>query len=274
MMLPSFSKRPLASLLALLAIPFAFSAHTAVAQVLSTDGGIRGVLLVGKFRAQRELTQMSLEDWRNTLITELVGRTRDTVGYYQSLNDADLAGGGALLVYLRYTGSWTDQQIRTMSADDMRNTVIVEVAAQTGLGRGTLQALSNMDLIQRVLGRPSYVRGVLLVGRFRAQRELTQMSLEDWRNTLITELVGRTRDTVGYYQSLNDADLAGGGALLVYLRYTGSWTDQQIRTMSADDMRNTVIVEVAAQTGRDDLQALRDMEVVRLTLERPVTVLR
>ena len=32
------------------------------------------------------------EDRRNTLITELAGRTNDTVSHYQSLNDADLAG--------------------------------------------------------------------------------------------------------------------------------------------------------------------------------------
>jgi hypothetical protein len=93
------------------------------------------VLLVGKFRTQPELKAMSPEDRRNTLITELAARTKDTVGFYQSLNDADLAGAGALLVHLRQTGNRTDRQIKTLSADDMRNTVIVEVAAQTGRGR-------------------------------------------------------------------------------------------------------------------------------------------
>jgi hypothetical protein len=178
-----------------------------------------------------------------------------------------------LLVYLRGTGSRTDQQIKTMSADDMRNTVIVEVGAQTGRGRD-LQALSNKELIQLVLGRDSYVRGVLLIGKFRTQQQLNGMSRDDQRNTLITELAGRTKDTVGHYQSLNDADLAGAGALLLYLRDTGSRTDQQIKTMSADDMRNTVIVEVGAQTGRGrDLQALSNIDLVTLVLERPTQFL-
>src|SRR4029079_6965784 len=137
----------------------------------------------------------------------------------------------------------TDQQIKTMTADDMRNTVIVEVAAQTGRG-SDLQALSDAELVQLVLGRASYIRGVLLVGKFRTQQQLNRMSAEDWRNTLITELVGRTKDTVSHYQSLNQPDLAGAGGLLVYLRETRSRTDQQIKTMTADDMRNTVIVEV------------------------------
>ena len=112
-------------------------------------------------------------------------------------------------MYLRETGSRTDQQIKTMTADDMRNTVIVEVAAQGG--RGSLQALANRELIQRVLGATSYVRGALLVGRFRTQAQLNGMSADDRRNTLITELAGRTRDTVGHYQSRNDADLGGAG---------------------------------------------------------------
>ncbi|MGI8501648.1 MAG: hypothetical protein ACR2LR_10980, partial [Hassallia sp.] len=184
-----------------------------LAQAIAWDGGISGVLLVGKFRTQQQLNKISFGDQRNTLITELVGRTKDSVGYYQSLNDYDLGGTGALLVYLRETGSRTDQQITTMSADDIRNTVIVEVAAQTGRGRD-LQGLKNTQLIQLILGQDSYIRGVLLVGKFRTQQQLNKMSFGDQRNTLITELVGRTKDSVGYYQSLNDYDLGGTGALL------------------------------------------------------------
>lgn len=228
----------------------------------------RGVLLVGTFRTQQQLNGMSPDDQRNTLITELAGRTKDTVGYYQSLNDHELAGAGALLVYLRATGSRTDPQITTMSADDMRNTVIVEVNAQTSRGRD-LQSLSNMELIQLVLRRPSYIRGVLLLGKFRTQQQLNGISSDSQRNTLITELAGRTKDAVGYYQSLSDRNLAGAGALLVYLRGTGSRTDQQIKTMSADDMRNTVIVEVGAQTGDGRaLQALSNVELIHLVFLR------
>lgn len=92
------------------------------------------------------------------------------------------------------------------------------------------------------------------------------MSGEDQRNTLIVELAGRTRGSVASYQALGDGDLAGAGALLVYLRGTRSRTDAQIRTMSADDMRNTVIVEINAQTRRSDLQALTNMQLALLAL--------
>jgi hypothetical protein len=140
---------PLRRLLVFLAISFCFSVYTVIGQSTAGNGDIGSVLVVGKFRTQEQLNGMSPEDQRNTLITELVGRTKDGVKYYQSLNDSDLAGAGALLVYLRGTGSRTDPQIKTMSADDMRNTVIVEVGAKSGRGR-ELQALSNMDLVKMV----------------------------------------------------------------------------------------------------------------------------
>jgi hypothetical protein len=46
------------------------------------------------------------------------------------------------------------QQIKTMSVDDMRNTVIAEVGTQIKRGHD-LQALNNMHLIKLVLYRPT-----------------------------------------------------------------------------------------------------------------------
>src|SRR6266849_2167285 len=159
------NKRRLTGVFVCLATSVCLVGQSILAQDIEWDGGIRGVLLMGKFRTTPQLNATSFGDERNTLITELVGRTRSPLSEFQSFKDADLAGAGALLVYLRETGSRTDQQIKAMSVDDMRNTVIVEVGAQGG--RGNLQALGNRDLIQRALGATSYVRGALLVGRFR-----------------------------------------------------------------------------------------------------------
>ena len=112
---------------------------------------VGGMLQRGKFRTREQLDSMSSDDRRNTLITELAGRTKNAVSYYQSLNDTDLVGAGALLVFLRETGSRTDQQIKTMSADNMRNTVIVEVNVRTGRGVRDLQALSSLNVAKLVL---------------------------------------------------------------------------------------------------------------------------
>jgi hypothetical protein len=207
---------------------------------------IRGVLLTGRFRSQRDLNGMSDDDQRNTLITELVGRTNQPVGHYQAMDDATLAGAGAVLVFVREAGVRDDAAIRMMSDDDLRNTLIVEIAAVTG--RSDLQGLNNLDLVQLGLrGDNSYIKGVMMMGRFRNFRQLNAMSADGQRNTLITELVGRTNQPVGHYQAMDDATLAGAGAILVFIREARIRDDATIRTMSDDDLRNTAIVEIAAQ---------------------------
>jgi len=240
------------------------------------DISIRGVMLAGKFRTQRELNTMSRDDQRNTLIVELAGRSNQSGAFYQGLNDEQLAGTGAVLVFLREAKIRTDQEIKMMTADDQRNVMIVEMGSQTGLG-SSLQGLGNLDLALLALGkvgpgglptdqgRGSYIRGVLLAGKFRSQRELNTMSTEDQRNTLIVELTGRTNQSVGHFQSLNDITLAGTGAILVFLRTEGIRTDAQLKTMSDDDMRNTMIVEMGRQTGLDaQLQGLDNLALVRM----------
>ena len=228
---------------------------------------IHGVLLLGKFRSQGDMQAMSFGDQRNTLIVELVNRTRDGVAFYQGLDDNGLAGAGALLVFLREGHRRTDAELKAISAGDMRNTMIVELAAQTHLAIPALQALPDLELIHLLMGpERAYIRGVLLVGKFRTQLELNAMSGDDQRNTLIVELANRTSHSVPFYQARNDADLAGMGALLVYLRHVQSRSDAQIKSMSADDMRNTVIVEVHALTRRSDLQALTDMQLALVAL--------
>lgn len=92
---------------------------------------------------------MSHEAQRNTLIVELTGRTNQA--NYQSYDDRELAGAGALLVFLRKAGIRTDAQVKTLTADDMRNLVIVEIDAQTGHGK-SLQGWQNIDLVRVGLG--------------------------------------------------------------------------------------------------------------------------
>lgn len=112
---------------------------------------IRGVLVAGQFRTQHEVNTMSADDQRNTLIVELVGRTNQPGDHFQAMDDATLAGTGAVLVFLRTAGIRTDEQLKSISDDDQRNILIVEIGDQTGLGR-ELQALSNMDLVLLGLG--------------------------------------------------------------------------------------------------------------------------
>src|SRR5215216_4770462 len=143
---------------------------------------LRGVLLAGNFRTHHELLTMSNDDQRNTLIVELTAHSNQTD--YQAYDDYALAGMGAVLVFLRESKIRDDAALQTMSADDQRNTLIVEIDAQTHLG-DRLQSLRNMDLVRLGLGvdprvvipslpppRPtSLIRGVLLAGHFRTHHE-------------------------------------------------------------------------------------------------------
>lgn len=153
---------------------------------------------------------------------------------------------------------------------------VMNYCNKDGNMKGNLTA-KDIAGLQRIYGFPSEpvvweesVGGMLLAGKYRSREELNKMSSADRRNTLITELANRTKDAVSYYQSLNDTDLAGVGALLVFLRESRSRTDQQIKTMSANEMRNTVIVEVNIRTNRslNDIQALTNMNMARLVIKR------
>jgi hypothetical protein len=215
---------------------------------------------------------MSSEDQRNTLIVELTAYSNQS--NYQSFDDATLAGMGAVLVFLRGAGIRDDDGLKAMSADDQRNTLIVEIGAQNPHMADRLQGFSSMDLVLLGLGgdepgaslhQPTYLRGVLLVGKFRTQYELNKLSADDQRNTLIVELTAHSNQS--NYQSYDDYTLAGMGAVMVFLREAGIRDDATLETMSADDQRNTLIAEIGAQTGLGSrLQGLHNMDLVRLAL--------
>jgi hypothetical protein len=225
---------------------------------------IRGVLLAGKFRTHHQLNGMSNDDQRNTLIVEMAGRTNQSGAHFQSMDDVTLAGAGAVLIFLRTGRIRTDAELKTISDDDQRNILIVELAGQTKLSGPVLQGMSNLDLVLLGLGKgSSFIRGVLLAGEFRTQHELNVMSHDDQRNTLIVEMAGRTNQSGAHFQSLDDVTLAGAGAVLVFLREAGIRTDAQLKTMSDDGQRNTLIVEIDGQTHLgSQLQGLKNMDLV------------
>jgi hypothetical protein len=217
---------------------------------------------------------MSAGDQRNTLIVEMTKHSNQQTAHFQSLNDSQLAGAGAVMVFLLKGGIRDANALKTMSDDDQRNTAIVEVAAQTHLGK-TLQGNSNIDLVALALGQnlqgsltlSTFIRGVLLAGGFRTHHDLIAMSDGDQRNTLIVEMTKHSNQQTAHFQSLNDFQLAGAGAAMVFLLKGGIRDANALKTMSDDDQRNTAIVEVAAQTHLGNkLQGLRTIDVVAAAL--------
>lgn len=227
---------------------------------------IRGALLAGHFRSWRDLGSMDPEDQRNTLITELSARTAEPAGALQARNDLDLSGAGALFVLLRTAGIRGDAALRRMTVDDQRNTLITELAAVTELGV-RLQGLSNLELVRLALRGSGGVRGVLLAGGFLGWRELNATSSDDQRNALIANLVHLCRQDGGFFQGMDDATLAGCGAVSVLLRDAGIRDAATLAGLTADEQRNILIVEVDGFTheGRD-LQRLGNGDLVRIAL--------
>jgi len=233
------------------------------------DRYLHGLLLAGKFRRENEIDRMLYEEQRNTLITELANRTAHPIATLQSLDNVQLTNAGALLVMLRAARLRDDAMMKTMTIEDMRSVLAVDTATHSGLTIPQLLAAGPIDLVLAALGsRAAFLRGVLLAGGFRTAAELNTMSTDDQRNTLIVELAGRTNHPVPYLQRLGSSDLGGIGALLVFLRVTGIRTDAELKTMSADDMRNTLIVETANQTRLDVgmLQAMSNLTLVATAL--------
>jgi len=235
---------------------------------------VRGALLAGRFRTQHELDGISNDDQRNILIVEMGGHTNQPRSHFQAMNDSTLAGAAAVYIFLRDARIRTEQQLKAISDDDQRNILIVELGAQTGLG-ASLQGLNNIELLLLGLGKSlpgdlrqgSFLRGVLLAGQFRTQRELSGMSNDDQRNTLIVEMAGRTNQPRGHFQAMDDFTLSGAGAVYVFLRNARIRTEQQLKAISDDDQRNILIVELGAQTGLGSkLQGLRNLDLVRLGL--------
>jgi hypothetical protein len=110
------------------------------------------------------------------------------------------------------------------------------------------------------------ISNVLIVGRFRRESDLVGISLDDQRNILITELGGRTNQSGGYYQSLDNDTLAGVGAMLVFVRAAKIRTDETLKTLTDDDIRNIFIVEIWGRTSRTDLQGLSNIQLVHVAL--------
>jgi len=247
---------------------------------------IRGVLLAGKFRTYHELNEMSHEDQRNTLIVELAGHTNQSVSHFQSLSDVKLAGAGAVMVFLREAKIRDERALKAISDDDQRNILIVELGAQTHADARTLQGMSNMDLVLLALGnmfpgalpgeadsRGTWIRGVLLAGKFRSHHDLNTMSADDQRNTLIVELTKHTNQSVGHFQAMDNATLAATGALMVFLRETRIRDDRSLKSISDDDQRNILIVEIDNQVLKSDghrqgsrLQGMNNLALVRIGL--------
>jgi hypothetical protein len=104
-------------------------------------------------------------------------------------------------------GSWrTQAQAQTMSNGDLRNTLIVVMTQHTKQPVKYFQGLADNDLV----GRGAIIVSLLQMGS-RTPADMTQMTDDDERNTIIVEFNNRAGLPIPYLQGKNDLDLVQMG---------------------------------------------------------------
>jgi len=115
--------------------------------------GFDEVLLAGGWRTKTELSAMSVDDKRNTLIVELNQHSTDSISVLQGKNNQALAEHGLINLWLSNNNIRTPQQLAEMSLGNQRNTVIVEINKRIGTPIPDLQAKNNgllLDIVENV----------------------------------------------------------------------------------------------------------------------------
>jgi len=114
------------------------------------------------------------------------------------------------------------------------------------------------------------LNGVILFGGWRTEAQLESMSEDDKRNTVIVELDGITSYSVSELQGKDSTgslgSLVGIAELAIFLRDLCFRTTVALSSMTYDDIRNTLIVELesASDYSIADLQAKNDAELAAL----------
>ena len=110
-------------------------------------GLIRGVLLLGGFRTQAELTRLSGPQWRDALIVALSNRTAASYQSLDVLKNDELAALGGLFVYLQQTPDFDPVKVASLGVADLRQAVRADLRRQTGMPAARLAAMSDADLL-------------------------------------------------------------------------------------------------------------------------------
>lgn len=96
----------------------------------------------------------------------------------------------------------TARELATMSDGDVRNTLIVELSRRCSDGTTALQGKSTQALSEHAM-----ISLWLVEASVRTAAQLAQMSLNDQRNTTISELCKQAGATVSVLQAMNNFDL-------------------------------------------------------------------
>ena len=111
---------------------------------------------------------------------------------------------------LQFLMGRSSASVTSMSSEDKRNTLIVDLNSITSHSISELQAMSTTGTLGSLVGLAS-ISGFLLTRNIRTAYELSSMSYDDQRNTLIVDFNEVTGKSISSLQSLGDFALAEVG---------------------------------------------------------------
>ena len=265
-----------------------------------------GILVAGKWRTQDEVNKASADGIRNTLIVELSGHTNQPGGYFQGKKDVELVGIGAVVVFLLRAGIRDRAALTTMSDDDQRKALIVENNRRyTDRTIPQLQAMTNQELVQMGLQWFSASQFYLQNANNRPDSgnvigtEVRLVATDDGLGSY--NVLGAWKDSRDcyYFNDYMEGDNAKRETWIVSkvnpftiemtpggILVAGKWrTQDQVNKAKAEDIRNTLIVELSKRSIRpggyfqgknnDELVGFGAMVVFLLKFEiRPDTWLK
>lgn len=113
----------------------------------------------------------------------------------------------------------------------------------------------------------TYMLNALIGTEWRTPSQLVEMSTDDWRIALTDELVERSADERDSISQKPDEELAYHALMNNWLFAAQIRTEEQLRTMSLDDQRNTVIVENHSQDEGDDMDQKSNWELITIAYQ-------
>jgi len=94
------------------------------ATLVKNEDILAKTLLYTEWATVPSIMSMPYADLRNSLISVLAGKCNNPLSSLQSMRDYDLAWGSLMYKFLIDSGTKTDPELKTMSLDDYRNTII------------------------------------------------------------------------------------------------------------------------------------------------------
>ncbi len=107
-------------------------------------------ILLNQWRTLEQLTEMQVDDQRNTIIVELSKVSTDSVPFLQGVSNTDLACS-AMVYWLQIQYGVSPGTLNNFSLGQQRNNIIVHLEQIWNLPVAQLQSMDNAQLIGLML---------------------------------------------------------------------------------------------------------------------------